>query len=287
MQKMKRTAVILSLILILAILMSPSVFASGLTIVNVTPKDGEKGKQPQSMAVKVTFSENMMDEQAIEDNASKFHVLDPEGNEIPFQITYSEKKYPNELWIILNETLGSNTKYTFKVDPGVRSASGTTLDQAYTSVFYTRNIKTDSIISFALMFIMMGVMFFASSKARKKMQEESVAPVKAAKNDNLNPYKIAKERNISLDEARVYVEKEKARIAKKQEKYEKNQAKKEEAMAAQMAEVQKQIEAEEAAARAARNFRVKGPRSIKAAGGRVPRSVIKKNKAKRAAKAKK
>ncbi len=284
---MKKTAVILSLILVLAILMSPSVFASGLSIVSITPKDGEKGKQPISMAVKVTFSENMMDEAAIAANESKFHITDPEGNEIPFQISYIEDKYPNELWIILNETLASNTEYHFAVDPGVRSASGSTLDQAFSSVFYTRNTKTDTTVSFVLMVVMMGAMFFASAKAAKKKQEEAVEPVKAAKNTELNPYKIAKERGISLDEAKVYVEKEKARIAKKQEKYEKEQSRKEEALAAQMAEVQKKIEEEEAAARAANNFRVKGPRSVKAAGGRIPRSVIKKNKAKRAARAKK
>ena len=69
---MKRITALLGLILILAIMMSPMTFASGLEITKITPADGETGKQPQNMAVKITFSENMMDEAAILKNKSKF-----------------------------------------------------------------------------------------------------------------------------------------------------------------------------------------------------------------------
>ena len=56
---MKRTGIVLTLILILAMLFAPLCYAGGLSVVKVTPSDGEKGKQPQNMAVKVTFSENI------------------------------------------------------------------------------------------------------------------------------------------------------------------------------------------------------------------------------------
>ena len=66
-------------------------------------------------------------------------------------------------------------------------------------------------------------------------------------------------------------------------KAEEETRKREEAKRAEMAAIEAELDAQEAAARHAANYQVKGPRSIKAAGGTVPRSVIKKNKAKREA----
>ena len=57
---MKRITAIITLILLLTVFASSAVFASGLTVTDITPKDGETGKQPQNMAVKVTFSQDMM-----------------------------------------------------------------------------------------------------------------------------------------------------------------------------------------------------------------------------------
>ena len=63
---MKRTALVLSLILIISALFVPAVYAdgtliaaNGLQIVSTTPRDGETGKQPQNMAVKfATYARN-------------------------------------------------------------------------------------------------------------------------------------------------------------------------------------------------------------------------------------
>ena len=52
---------------------------------------------------------------------------------------------------------------------------------------------------------------------------------------------------------------------------------------AEVAAAQRRLEEEYEAARHANNYQVKGPRSIKDAGVAVPRSVVKKNKAKREA----
>jgi len=256
-------------------------FASGLTVEGITPADGSKGYQPQNMAIKVRFNETMTDSAA---NASKFSVTDPEGKTIPFELVYSEKKYPDELWLVLSEDLTSNTEYTVNIASGVVSASGATLDNGQTTTFRTRNTTIDNYISMGFMVVFMVFMFWSTSKAAKKAAEKAdpIAAERAAI-AQMNPYKMAKERNISVEEAQAIINKEKEKFAKKQAKAEEEARKREEAKRAEMAAIEAELDAQEEAARHAANYHVKGPRSVKEAGGTIPRSVVKKNKAKREA----
>ncbi|MDD2295101.1 MAG: hypothetical protein PHW61_04155, partial [Eubacteriales bacterium] len=102
---MKRITALISLILILTVFTGTTIFASGLVVTDITPKDGETGKQPQNMAVKVTFSQDMMDETAIAANKHFFKIKDAQGVDQPFEIMYSADKYPNQLWLVLEQTL--------------------------------------------------------------------------------------------------------------------------------------------------------------------------------------
>ncbi len=278
---MKRITAVITLVLILAALVAAPVFAAGLDVVSITPKDGETGKQPQNMAVKVTFSQNMMDEKAIAGNKAYFKIKDGKGVIQPFELMYSAEKYPDQLWLVLEQTLESDSEYTVEILPGVLSAEGGTLDQGMTTTFKTRNTGTDNKVSMGLMVVMMVFMFSATSKAAKKAAEKDNFEASGKiREENLNPYKIAKLKGISLEDATAYVEKEKAKIAKREQKLEEEKRRIEAERAAEMAAIEAELaEAEHAEGR----YRVSGPRSVKAAGGRVPRSVIKKNKARREA----
>ncbi|MCF0150616.1 MAG: Ig-like domain-containing protein [Firmicutes bacterium] len=278
---MKKTARILSMVMLLVLLASQMIFAAGLEVTEITPADGTKGMQISNMAVKIRFSEPMISDASVTENPSKFKITDAEGTEIPFQVVYSEEKYPNELWLIVEGELVSNTQYTVQIAPGVVSKSGNTLDAAVTSYFNTRNVKTDSLISTVMMVGMMGVMFYATSQATKKQQEAQGQSADGPK--QMNPYKLAKEKGISLEEANAIVEKEKEKEAKRSEKYEAAKKQKEAEMAAEVEAYRKQLEEEYEAARHANNFRVKGPGSLVAHGHACPKSVVKKNKARREA----
>ena len=278
---MKRITALLSLILILAAVMSPMAFASGLEVTNVTPADGETGKQPQNMAVKVTFSEDMMDEGAISRNKSKFKITDEKGVQQPFEIIYSKEKYPNELWLVLESTLESDAEYKVEIMPGIVSALGNSLDSGINTTYKTRNTSTDSKVSLGLMVVMMAFMFIATSKATKKaVEKDNFEASGKIKEENLNPYKIAKIKGISLEDATAYVEKEKAKIAKREQKLEEERIRKEAEKAAEIAAIEEELSAAE---QKSGNYKVSAPKSIKAIGGRVPKSVIKKNREKREA----
>ncbi len=278
---MKRITAIITLILLLTVFASSAVFASGLTVTDITPKDGETGKQPQNMAVKVTFSQDMMDETAIAANKAYFRIKDAEGADQPFEVMYSAEKYPNQLWLVLENTLVSDSEYTVEILPGILSAEGGTLDEGMTTTFKIRNTATDNKVSMGLMAVMMVFMFTATSKAAKKSAEkENFEASGKIKEENLNPYKLAKIKGISLEEATAYVEKEKAKIAKKEQKLEEEKRRIEAEKAAELAAIEAELlEAERSDGR----YRVSKPHSLKEAGGRVPRSVVKKNKARREA----
>ncbi|NCB42751.1 MAG: hypothetical protein EOM59_09040 [Clostridia bacterium] len=278
---MKRITALLGIILVLAIAMSPMAFASGLEIEKITPADGETGKQPQNMAVKVTFSENMMDEKAILKNKSKFKITDDEGVVQPFEIMYSAEKFPNELWLVLETTLESDTEYQVEIIPGILSATGSTLDTPMNTTFKTRNTATDAKVSLGLMGVMMLFMFSATSKSAKKAAEKSSFEESGKiKEENLNPYKLAKIKGISLEEATTYVEKEKAKIAKRQQKLEEEKRKMEAERAAEQLAIEEELKAAEGSLE---NYKVAKPASVKAAGGKIPKSVIKKNRERREA----
>ncbi len=285
---MKRTAIVLSIILILSMLFAPAAFAAGLEVTGTAPDDGETGRQPQNMAVKFRFSENMMDEAAITANKSYFSIKSADGISIGFDIVYNAEKHPDELWLVLTDTLESNTEYTCTAKAGIRSASGSTLTSDYVTTFKTRNTKTDATVSTILMFLMMGFMLFTTVRSAKKMAEDQAGKGKAAPDDDkgTNPYKLAKEKNISLEKATAIVEKEKAKQAKVRAKYEEEKAKYAADYDEQVKKFEAEIRAEMEAERKANNYRVHRPASLVAAGGTVPRSVIRKNRKRREARAK-
>jgi len=269
----KRAAAILALMMGMMIAASSLIYADGLELTNITPKDGEAGKQITNMAIKMTFNEKMATEENVKANSNCFTVETVDGKVLDFYAVYDEKKYPNDIWLIMEEDLESDTEYVVIISGDLKSVDGHTLGKEIKSSFQTRNTKTDNNISMLLTFGMMGLMFYTTSKVAKKAQEQQEK--EEGVEVELNPYKIAKEKGISVQEAVSYVEKEKA----KAEKAAKKKAAKAEKAAAR--EVEEEWEDEEETD--VNTYRVKKPHSIKEAGAPIPRSVIRRNKAKKEA----
>jgi len=119
-------------------------------------------------------------------------------------------------------------------------------------------------------------MFVATTKATKKAAEKNDPKlVEKQREEALNPYKIAKDKNISLEEAKAYVAKEKEKQKKEQQRIEAERAKREAERAAEVEAMEKKIEAELAAQHDEYVFKVKAPASITRTGREVPKSVTK------------
>ena len=285
---MKRKIFVLVLLVALIASGASCVFAEGseLEIIATSPADGDRGFQPANMAVKITFSEDMVaDESIIEANKSKFHIYAQDGSSHQFDIVYNSNKYPDELWLVLTATLESNSPYKVVIDEGIRSSSGATLAQGMELTFRTRNTSFDQKISMGMMVGMMGLMFYMTSKAAKKSAEKSdPKSVEKAGDDKLNPYKISKEKNISLDKAQAIVERRKAKIDKKLSKAKEARQKREAQKAAYAAKIADElVELERKALREEGIYRVSRRHSMKSVTGRIPKVVERRKAAKRKA----
>lgn len=268
------------LFLILAMVLCAATAAYGLDLEMIAPKDGAKNCQPANMAIKFRFDEEMYGAADIDKNAVHFKVTDPEGVVQPFKMVYSEK-YPNQLWLILNDTLQADTEYTVSVSAGISALSGAKTTDAKTFTFKTRDTHRDSIISTVLMLVMMAMMGVMSVlAARKKNDEDKVMTVAQA--EKLNPYKIAKQKGWSIEQANSYVEKEKEKARKAEEKAAEAKRKREQLTEAEMAEIEAELDAEER-----RNgwFKVKSQTSgsFKAHDRKLPKQVTRKFAARRKA----
>ena len=283
---MKRTGIVLTLILTLCMLFAPLSYAGGLSVVKVTPSDGEKGKQPQNMAVKVTFSENITDEDSISRNQDKFSIVDENGKAYNLEVVCNAAKYPNEIWVVLLEDLEQDMEYTFTAKADISTASGSTLGSDFVSTFRTRNVNTDNYISMGLMAAMMVLMVFASIRSARRQEAKSAMELSQKLEQeakNLSPYKLAKEKGISIEEATRLVEKERAKLEKRRAKIDLERAKFEKAKAEEIAKAEAELREAEEAARRANNYRVKKKQSLKDHGIAIPASVEKHIRKKRAA----
>ena len=108
----RKVAAVLAMAAVMVIAACPFTYAAELSLEKITPKDGEAGKQIASMAIKMTFSEEMATKENVEANANRFTITDAEGNKQEFYPVYDAEKYPNDIWLILTKDLVSDVEYT-------------------------------------------------------------------------------------------------------------------------------------------------------------------------------
>lgn len=260
---MKKLGAVVSLALLIVMLACPFAYAanSGLELVTMSPKDGQTGLQPLNVAVKMTFNQNMTSKEAQKANEDCFQIVGKDGKKVPYMAVYDARKYPNDVWLILKKDLKPNTEYKFKVSKDLMASDGTTLGKGINSTFKIRNTQTDATINMVMMVVMMGgMLFFTSVEQKRKLKKEHEEDLDDV---NLNPYKIAKEKNISVEEANKFVAKEREKLEKKKAKL----------LAQQMEEDEEDPYIQ----------RVSRKRPIAAAGGATPQSVLVKKQKKREA----
>lgn len=260
---MKRLGAIISLSLLIVLLASSLSFASSLELVSTNPEEGDNGLQAANVAVKLMFNENMTGEQAEVANQNKFQLTDEDGNNIEYTTLYNAKKYPNEIWLQVSETLKDNTKYTLEISDGLQSTAGNKLGEKVTLHFATRDTAADSkgyMFLMALMVVgMIGFTVWETGRQIKKQQAGE-----KSEDQKVNPYKESKRTGKAVEDIVAKTEKEKEAAKKRSEKEERKQAKADSADADQPEND---------------NKKVKGRRPISAAGIQTPKSVIAKRKA--------
>jgi hypothetical protein len=269
---MKRVGIILSLTIIMILMSFSLCFASGLELEKSYPADGSNDARPENFLVKLYFNEVMSSDAIQSENESAFTFTDSKGKELKTKVLYDSKKQ-KEIWVLVDQTLVSNTSYKLHISGDLKDAKGNTLGEDKTISLKTRNISTDNNVNMAMMGIMMvgmiGYTSFSAKRQLKKKEEEEFAKPET----KVNPYKLAKETGKSVEAvvAKTNKEKEKARAHAEKKNRGKQQA-------------GDNASLDEDGSRNNDNKRVAGPKPIVAAGstyitGRKALAELEKEKA--------
>ncbi len=219
---MKRISAIICLAaFMLAMTMGMASAAGGLTVEEVSPKDGAKNMAMDNMGFKVYFSEDVYSKENKKANAKCCRILDNKGKEVPSIVLFSSKE--KNLMMVLADTNDENTKikgktkYTVQIDSGFVSAKGNTLAETYESSFTTLNPSSSMKISMAMMGVMVVAMVIATKRGltdENKRREEQKKKEKK-QSEKVNPYKVAKETGKTVEEVVAEQEKKKAKLEAK------------------------------------------------------------------------
>jgi hypothetical protein len=201
---MKKICSIITLILILITISAPVAFAATLEIVDTYPKDGGTGFEPVNLMVKLTFNDNVGEENLQATNSRAFKVVDETGKSVPFKALYTPEDNTKVSLLMSNDLL-PNTEYKVTIAPELAAASGQTLSAAKTITFKTRDVAKDSQVSTIMMFVMVAAMVLYSTwDAKRKAKKEA-----ESRGGKVNPYKVAKEKGVSVEKVAAEADKKK------------------------------------------------------------------------------
>ena len=214
---MKKAGIILSLTILLILTSFSFCFASGLELLDSYPKAGSHEARPENFLVKLYFNEVMSADKVQQENANAFKFTDAKGNSLPVKVLYDSKK-PNEIWVLVEQTLKSDSSYKLFITGDLTDANGDTLGQDKTISLKTRNINTDNNVNMAMMGVMMfGMIVFTSLSAKRQLKKQEEEE-KTRPDAKVNPYKEARKTGKSVEDVVAKTEKEKEKARAKAEK---------------------------------------------------------------------
>jgi hypothetical protein len=215
----KITAIVMTALLMTALSVS-SVFAAAsdgfeLETDKCNPTDGYTKMDATNVMVKLFFSEDVSSEASQEINKDKVKFTDADGNKVDFEIYYDSKNGKSMNLLATND-LETETEYTVTVSGDLTSDEGKILGADKTLTFSTRKPASGSTYLLLMVAMMVVMMVMTVRDQRKSAADADV------KNQTLsiqtNPYKLAKEKGISVEEAVKMINDEKEKLAKKTEK---------------------------------------------------------------------
>jgi hypothetical protein len=221
------SAVVIILAIAFTLVLAMPVFAAGgsLNFIKSTPESGGTNVPIENVGIKLFFDGNVTDQSVWAANAKAFTLKDPSGKIIDYS-AYPGQKVGEEGYILvvadpprvsenMPGQLEQKTIFSLTISADLMSKEGALLGDDIIITFETMDVAANSKLSMVIMVLMlvavMGLMFFTNWR-KMKAEAEAAALIKA------NPYKIAKEKSITVDEAKALIEKAKEKNKKQLEK---------------------------------------------------------------------
>lgn len=214
---MKRGTLIAVLTAIMVMACSAFSFAAdGLELVSSYPEDGQKNTSMENLGVKLTFNHPINSEEAKKVDASKFSIVDQDGEKVPVQVLFSEKN-DGLVLVVADIDQGfiakNNSEYTLTIDGGLVDNDGNVLEKAQTITFRTYNQRVNNMVNMGMMFFMFGgIMFFTMRQNKQKEEENSD---KDENKEAFNPYREAKRTGKSVEEVMAEQARKEEKLARK------------------------------------------------------------------------
>ncbi|MBQ6455655.1 MAG: Ig-like domain-containing protein [Mogibacterium sp.] len=214
---MKRGTLIAVLTAIMVMACSAFSFAAdGLELVSSYPEDGQKNTSMENLGVKLTFNHPINSDEAKKVDASKFSIVDQDGEKVPVQVLFSAKN-DGLVLVVADIDQGfiakNNSEYTLTIDGGLVDNDGNVLEKAQTITFRTYNQKVNNMVNMGMMFFMFGgIMFFTMRQNKQKEEENSD---KDENKEAFNPYREAKRTGKSVEEVMAEQAKKEEKLARK------------------------------------------------------------------------
>ena len=214
---MKRGTLIAVLTAIMVMACSAFSFAAdGLELVSSYPEDGQKNTSMENLGVKLTFNHPINSEEAKKVDASKFSIVDQDGEKVPVQVLFSDKN-DGLVLVVADIDQGfiakNNSEYTLTIDGGLVDNDGNVLEKAQTITFRTYNQKVNNMVNMGMMFFMFGGIMFFTMRQNKQKEEESSD--KDENKEAFNPYREAKRTGKSVEEVMDEQAKKEEKLARK------------------------------------------------------------------------
>ena len=224
-------AAILTAIILVSVM---PVFAMGGGPLDFTSNsDGMNNMPIENVGIKLFFNEgaDVVSPEVWSSNEKQFkmtgYVVDPEDETKTNQVNVPVIAYPgqkeNEKNYILvladpasagegaSASLVQKTDYVLEVGADIQSVDGRRLGEARSVKFTTLDVSANSRLSMLVMVLMMVaviVLMVVNNIRKSRAEAEAVALL------NANPYRLAKERKITVDEAKALIDKAKEKNAK-------------------------------------------------------------------------
>lgn len=221
---MKKITAIVMAAMLTMILGASTAFAAAsggfaLETEKCNPKEGSKSVDVTNVMVKLYFNEDISSEATQAANSNMFKFTDADGNKIDYEIYYNSKDSKN-VNLLAKKDLTAETEYKVTVSGAFTDDAGDNLGKDQTISFSTKKPASGGTYML-LMLAMIAVMIGMTVRDQRKSADADEVKNKAAAMQT-NPYKLAKEKGISVEEAKKLIDSEKAKMAKKVEKAEKN-----------------------------------------------------------------
>ena len=205
---------------------APAYAADGtLNFISSTPTSGGSNVPLENVGVKLFFDNNVTDYSVWASNATMFTLTDPEGNKVDYE-AYPGQKVGEEGYILVLAKpiparegypgqLLQDSIYTLTISGDLMALGGARLGDDIRITFQTMDMGANTRLSMIVMVVMLvGVIAFMFITNFRKMKAEAEAAALA----KANPYRVAKDKNISVDEAKFLIEKARVRNQKQLEK---------------------------------------------------------------------